>query len=817
MASAHSVPDTVEIEEKAVLCFFVEGTFSEEWTYALLLEPLGPKAKIGAVLFQKEGAKCVSMTYIRKAFDRMRDTSGIPGKAFAPPPYYEQYKKDAVQTTLDAMWTEWHRVQGDIKADALQLCRKMFHQKKKNKEEERAKIMAATPVVAVPAKNIVRRKWKLQTPVATDNSTTVGEVPTKGLTTIVTLGNRGRISSLWVRGVLKQFHGEAPCPYEIEWDTKPEPITRRMNEEQVKELVAKFKMCTKHRLFMGDVGLDLLWERDGTANSLVPTGGKRLQYGLILPYDPLMKTYKVLFRDGTYTFKNDEDLKQAKQFMENVTLGKHATWTFDDAMAAETEPVGKTFQRIPESQAAVDPSDDFNVLFGLTGSESSSASKGCAPATTTQSPKGKVRTEHTKKLPRRCAVVKTVEKFKIGTKVATTAGDNTTYPLLPKTRTGWVQGTLVRYDEGQEKRYVINWNTELSSVDSVDEDEMNVLTKNFKGCDQRRLLDVFCVGLDVLWAVVRPIPPQALKTNKHDMMWATVMFYDTKQKAYKILLRSGAEEWCTPEKLDDVIAVTQFSTLATKKQACTEAWNPNIQTVISNFGPFCVRNVGTRLRDRMTEQTSAEEPPSLPTRTEPTVRTRTKAVSPAVHAEGKNVGRETNGEKRPPTLTVQSSVEQPPKAVSAMVDPTPKGAFAPVDPKAENVPAQTDPLYVPQTTLPPGVSAVSDPAKQPTVPPIPGTPVELTKARQLELLKLKLQLAKAQSANANAKNDAAVTKTTVVTTTKRMSLTFQRESQAARKMAVLLPKASYASPTMVTITYPQTHNHTTHTYLRLLL
>ncbi len=73
--------------------------------------------------------------------------------------------------------------------------------------------MAATAVVAVPAKNIVRRKWKLQTPVATDNSTTlIGEVPTKGLTTIVTLGTRGRISSLWVRGVLKKFHGEAPGP-----------------------------------------------------------------------------------------------------------------------------------------------------------------------------------------------------------------------------------------------------------------------------------------------------------------------------------------------------------------------------------------------------------------------------------------------------------------------------------------------------------------------------------------------------------------------------------------------------------------------------
>jgi hypothetical protein len=133
------------------------------------------------------------------------------------------------------------------------------------------------------------------------------------------------------------------------------------------------------------------------------------------------------------------------------------------------------------------------------------------------------------------------------------------------------------------------------------------------------------------------------------------------------------------------------------------------------------------------------------------------------------------------------------------------------------------------TTLPPAVSAATDPAKQPTLPPSADTPVELPKAVStgcdaatkdtinVELLKLKLQLVKAQSANASAKNDAAVSKTMVVTTTKKMSLTFQREAQAAKKVAELLPKASHASPIKVTRTYPRTHKHTTHTNLRLFL
>jgi hypothetical protein len=188
------------------------------------------------------------------------------------------------------MWNAWYGKFGDIKPDALQLCRDLFTQKKQAQQEQRAKIIAEKAVEAVTAQNPVRRKWKLQTQVATDDTTTVGQVPVKGFTKIVTLGTRVRVTSLWVRGKLKQFHGEAPCPYEIDWDTKPEPIT-------------------KHRLFMGDVGLDLLWERDTTASSSTLMGHKRLQYGLVLPYDPLMKTYKILFRDGTYTFRNDEQLK----------------------------------------------------------------------------------------------------------------------------------------------------------------------------------------------------------------------------------------------------------------------------------------------------------------------------------------------------------------------------------------------------------------------------------------------------------------------------------------------------------------------------
>jgi hypothetical protein len=125
---------------------------------------------------------------------------------------------------------------GDAKEECLQLCRDEFGKNKLAKKQQREKVA----VVTVPPKTPVRQKWKLQTQVATDDASTNGQVPVKvkGLTKVVTLGSRGRVTSLWVRGILKQkhFHGEAPCPYEIEWDTKPEPISRRMTEQEVEQL-----------------------------------------------------------------------------------------------------------------------------------------------------------------------------------------------------------------------------------------------------------------------------------------------------------------------------------------------------------------------------------------------------------------------------------------------------------------------------------------------------------------------------------------------------------------------------------------------------
>ena len=49
-----------------------------------------------------------------------------------------------------------------------------------------------------------------------------------------------------------------------------------------------------------------------------------------------------------------------------------------------------------------------------------------------------------KRHPRKCDVDKN-QKWKIGTNLATTTGDNASYSQLTKTRTGWGQRELLRY------------------------------------------------------------------------------------------------------------------------------------------------------------------------------------------------------------------------------------------------------------------------------------------------------------------------------------------------------------------------------------
>ncbi len=68
-------------------CFFVPGTNSKKWHYALSLESVLHDAKHGLVIIDGGRIKTVTLREIVRAADRIRDTSTVANKAWETPVY----------------------------------------------------------------------------------------------------------------------------------------------------------------------------------------------------------------------------------------------------------------------------------------------------------------------------------------------------------------------------------------------------------------------------------------------------------------------------------------------------------------------------------------------------------------------------------------------------------------------------------------------------------------------------------------------------------------------------------------------------------
>jgi hypothetical protein len=172
-------------------------------------------------------------------------------------------------------------------------------------------------------------------------------------------------------------------------------------------------------------------------------------------------------------------------------------------------------------------------------------------------------------------------------KVATTTGNNLKYPFLKQTRTGWVAGLLTGFTEGEAKTYAIEWNTKPKEVSHVDDEEMVILRRDFLGSDKRRLLDMLCVGTEVL-------VPREIKGQKRgaEMKYGTVMYYDLAIKGFKVLCRDGHEKWVDPEHLDELTGEMLEEDSETLRIAAAEAWHPGIMKKVQGYGRYCVRQFG---------------------------------------------------------------------------------------------------------------------------------------------------------------------------------------------------------------------------------
>ncbi len=158
---------------------------------------------------------------------------------------------------------------------------------------------------------------------------------------------------------------------------------------------------------------------------------------------------------------------------------------------------------------------------------------------------------------------------------------------MKQTRTGWVAGLLTGFKEGEPKPYAIEWDTDSKVVTHVDVEEMFILRRDFIGSDKRRVLDMVCVGTEVL--VPRDIKGQQIGA---ELKYGTVMFYDLAIKGFKLLCRDGHEKWVAAEYLDELTARTSESSIEFRRIAAAEPWDPGVMTIVQNYGLYCVRQFG---------------------------------------------------------------------------------------------------------------------------------------------------------------------------------------------------------------------------------
>ena len=558
--------DPVMVMCKQTLCFFVPETRCEKWIYALALTSVWPDTTMADVIMDNGHITTVARVDIKNAAQRMNKST----KAWDSSDYVKGFKPGIVKR-LHNHWDAFFARPREEQARILADCRASFTAKKPRRKPKGCDDGASdtTTTVARPKKG--KSKWKLNTQVATNKPVDLAGVASGGI-------GDSLAPEMWVTGFVKKYNGDASLPYEIHWDTQPDAIIHHKNALEVADLVANFKFCTKHRLLRGYVNLDLLWVLEPAPGTL---GNQQVKYAMVLPFDPLMGRYKIKFRSGIWAWKSEEQVKAAKHFTEAVLNGQHATWRNVDAQTAALE---ETTSMILESQ--VDASDTqlfFQDIDMTSDTVESTARARKTPSRSNPPRPGKITTDRN--------APSTGKKYKCGkTKVATFNDTNGRFPELPKNRTGWTVGTLKRIDASRVPPYQIGWDVETVGEPEifhfVDEEEMSLLVRHHKHCNARKLINMFCVGIDLLWTCPEPF-------NKSRLRWVSVMYWERKNARYKILFRDGEDAWATGEELDKAIAFKPTYSDVLQLQASYEEWDYRaVQAKIISYGLYCAKYVG---------------------------------------------------------------------------------------------------------------------------------------------------------------------------------------------------------------------------------
>jgi hypothetical protein len=175
------------------------------------------------------------------------------------------------------------------------------------------------------------------------------------------------------------------------------------------------------------------------------------------------------------------------------------------------------------------------------------------------------------------------------TKVATLSNDNTRFPGLHSTATGWISGTLVKVVDDDQLPYHIKWDTEKPYVTGISEAEMQALYDTYVKCDDRVLLTHWLIGREYMWRSVKN------RDTDSDLRCATVMYYDRLLEKYKLLYRDGQESFVSGDEIDACAENNKTYTLADKVTPYNAPWSAIALSKIESYGMYRARNVPPNL------------------------------------------------------------------------------------------------------------------------------------------------------------------------------------------------------------------------------
>jgi hypothetical protein len=485
----------VLLHERSAVCLFVPGTGNKQWTFGVTVVSLTLGSTKGPVILEHGNLRNYSKRELLDGFKRVQDRSCVVGKPWFPANVYcVEYKERGMSQILDDLFDAFKAQSAEEQQSQLQKSERCYEDALAGKKQVRNTASAVVrPVIVATRKPPKQKKecskWRLHTQVATN----------KDPVTDLRLQCQGR----WQAGsTIVKFHPGDCWAYEIEWETQPAPVRVRVTQEEAKELVANFKWCVKHKVLLGIVGLDLLWERQGTsvgsAASQSPEPPTQvLRCGRVDPYDPHTCQYKIVFRNGLWCFKTEDEVLAQRKWTEEVTLGQHATWTFNDATSAMNESEASLRFSVLGTQDSPGEGSQSASVVGTPDA----AQEGTHSASFSRTNKGStkrslrartktIRSQGPKQGPNKAEEGNTKRKtphpaWKCNKTRVATHVDNPRFPNLAKTRTGWCLGLLVAIDPAREQPYEIEWETVESypTVKAhVDAQEMALLVEHFKGC-----------------------------------------------------------------------------------------------------------------------------------------------------------------------------------------------------------------------------------------------------------------------------------------------------------------------------------------------